>query len=213
MPKVECVERAEMPISNTESICDIFNHWNSKKIIVHKELTSDIVRAIKSRLSKTSKQDILTAIDRYTEILESNYYFSYKWQLINFVAILGGHLDSFLDDGKHWVNYNIQISSVPEIKPMAEYFAPKNIVRKGENVYQECLQYLKSMDYEEYLLTEHWLHFKSEFLKWSNSKCQVCGKGETMLHVHHKTYENRGRETFNDVVILCEKCHSLFHGK
>lgn len=79
--------------------------------------------------------------------------------------------------------------------------------------YEKLIQYFKSMPYEEYLLTEHWRHFRNEALKWADHKCQLCNEEDTTLIVHHKTYENRGRETFNDVIVLCEDCHRLVHEK
>ena len=79
--------------------------------------------------------------------------------------------------------------------------------------YGKLIYYLKSMPYDEYLETEHWKHFRNEALKWAGHKCQLCNKEDTTLVIHHKTYENRGRETFNDVIVLCEDCHKLVHGK
>jgi hypothetical protein len=78
--------------------------------------------------------------------------------------------------------------------------------------YDEILNTLKYMPYEEYLQTDHWLHFRDETLKWAQNKCQLCNDTKN-LHVHHKTYENRGRETFNDVIVLCKDCHRKFHNK
>jgi hypothetical protein len=79
--------------------------------------------------------------------------------------------------------------------------------------YGKLIHYLKSIPYDEYLETEHWKHFRNEALKWAGHKCQLCSKEDTTLVIHHKTYENRGRETFNDVIVLCEDCHKLVHGK
>jgi len=33
------------------------------------------------------------------------------------------------------------------------------------------------------------------------------------LHVHHRTYERVFHETLDDLCVLCEDCHELFHGK
>ena len=70
---------------------------------------------------------------------------------------------------------------------------------------------LKTCDYRKYLKSSHWKHFRSEALKFFNNTCQECGKIDSGLHIHHLTYKNRGRETFNDVVALCEKCHNEKH--
>lgn len=85
-----------------------------------------------------------------------------------------------------------------------------NIVNRAYDIVQDQL---RVMDYKAYLLTDHWSHFRSEALKNAGDKCQVCGCTDKQLHVHHNTYENRGRETFNDVVVLCCDCHKKFHGR
>lgn len=205
--KVTCNPWAKQ-ISKIEAL-EIFKHWNSKKIIEHRELTEELIKIINRRLSKTSREDVMKAIDRYAEILQSDYYFSYKWTLREFTASTKGNLENFLDDGKHWVNYKDQKDLTKKVKDLS--IMP--ICNSEEDIYSKCLHLLKTMKYEDYLQTEHWIHFKNEFLKWAGFKCQVCGETEKSIHVHHKTYENKGRETFNDVAALCEVCHALFHGK
>lgn len=80
-------------------------------------------------------------------------------------------------------------------------------------IHNELLGLYKSMPYDQYLLTEHWQHFKNEAVKNARYECQLCNKQHTLLHVHHKTYENRGRETFLDTIVLCSECHAKFHSK
>ena len=70
---------------------------------------------------------------------------------------------------------------------------------------------MKNMPYKLYLLTRHWQHFRKEALKFYQNKCQTCGK-VTVLDVHHRSYDNIGEETFNDVIVLCHECHGKFHG-
>lgn len=80
-----------------------------------------------------------------------------------------------------------------------------------EGTYEVSQFQLKNMPYINYLQTEHWIHFKTEALKHSQFKCQLCSNKDTELNVHHKNYENRGRETFSDVIVLCKECHGKFH--
>ena len=80
------------------------------------------------------------------------------------------------------------------------------------SLYDQMLKELRTMKYSDYLNTEHWKHFKSEVIRFYGASCQVCSSSDN-LNVHHKTYDNRGRETFNDVVLLCRECHSKIHGK
>lgn len=74
----------------------------------------------------------------------------------------------------------------------------------------ECT--LRSMPYDEYLKTEHWQNVRATALMRADNRCQLCNSPH-QLHVHHRTYENRGRETSQDVIVLCKKCHAKFHNK
>ena len=47
-----------------------------------------------------------------------------------------------------------------------------------ENQYQNVLMQLTIMDYNQYLNTDHWNHFKEQCIIHANNKCQLCN--ETM---------------------------------
>jgi len=83
---------------------NIYSHWNSKKIIIHKLLTKDMEKAIEKVLKKYSENEIVQAIDTYSEILESDFYFNYKWSLMDFMNRKNG-LITFMEDGSNKVNY------------------------------------------------------------------------------------------------------------
>jgi hypothetical protein len=69
-----------------------------------------------------------------------------------------------------------------------------------------------SMEYLEYLQTDHWKKLAAKVKRKAGNKCQVCNaSGE--LHAHHRTYERKGNEAPGDVIALCSDCHKLFHGK
>lgn len=70
--------------------------------------------------------------------------------------------------------------------------------------------YLKSLPYDEYLRTEHWQEVRREALERAGGACQLCNSPHD-LHVHHRTYERRGYEEPEDVIVLCKSCHALFH--
>lgn len=82
----------------------IYSHWNSKKIIVHKKMTSEIIKAIDKALRSYSVNEIIHAIDVYSEILQSDYYFNYKWGLKDFLNRNNG-ISTFMEDGSNNVNY------------------------------------------------------------------------------------------------------------
>lgn len=69
---------------------------------------------------------------------------------------------------------------------------------------------LKTMPYQNYLKTEHWLNFRKGALERASYKCQVCNSG-SQLQVHHRTYRRRGEELPEDVIVLCDSCHDIFH--
>jgi hypothetical protein len=68
-----------------------------------------------------------------------------------------------------------------------------------------------TMPYEEYLKTRKWRRFARKIKKDSGFKCQECGE-QLDLEVHHLTYERRGYEKDEDVIVLCHECHSGRHG-
>lgn len=72
---------------------------------------------------------------------------------------------------------------------------------------------LKSMGfdtYKQYLASEHWRAVKNLYRQSDVLKvCFVCGNKQYELH--HKSYENLGREQLCDLVPLCRKCHQLTH--
>lgn len=76
--------------------------------------------------------------------------------------------------------------------------------------------------YKEYLLSSHWKEFKTRYIK-TNARirnlrkkyhrlvCEFCFEGEQQLEVHHKTYKNMGKESTNDVFLVCRSCHQGSH--
>lgn len=82
----------------------------------------------------------------------------------------------------------------------------------NKNQIKEDINKLKTMPYEKYLQTEHWKATRKKALKKANYKCEVCNSIEE-LNVHHKTYEHRGEEPPEDLIVLCHHCHAKFHDK
>jgi 5-methylcytosine-specific restriction endonuclease McrA len=69
---------------------------------------------------------------------------------------------------------------------------------------------LRSMPYPDYLKTDEWKEVRQEVLRRAKNRCQVCN-ADYSLHVHHRTYENRGDEDVSDLTVLCSDCHDVFH--
>ena len=70
---------------------------------------------------------------------------------------------------------------------------------------------LKSMDYKDYLRTPEWQERRDKALHQANGRCQRCGNYRD-LQVHHKTYERKGEELPQDLIVLCRDCHEKEHG-
>ena len=69
---------------------------------------------------------------------------------------------------------------------------------------------LKSLDgtYKNYLKSPAWKVKRDAVEQRDGGQC-VCGDQAT--EVHHKTYDNIGKEPLSDLVALCEECHERVH--
>lgn len=78
---------------------------------------------------------------------------------------------------------------------------------------------LRRMPYSEYLLTPHWTRVKEAVRLIHGARCQgdQCDgmdsywRDEHLLHVHHRHYRNRGNERYDDLCLLCFRCHEAVH--
>jgi uncharacterized protein YdaU (DUF1376 family) len=108
--KTICLPYAEAYENHTENEnvnvnVIIFEYWNNKNIIKHRELTEDISKAIEKALKSYSEEDIKTYIDRYATVIgDKDYFFNYKWSLKDFLSRKDG-ISAFTDEGSKWVNY------------------------------------------------------------------------------------------------------------
>jgi hypothetical protein len=67
-----------------------------------------------------------------------------------------------------------------------------------------------TLPYNDYLKTEWWQQRRAKALTEGGHKCRICA-ATAALEVHHNTYERLGHERAADLVVLCRKCHQLFH--
>lgn len=75
----------------------------------------------------------------------------------------------------------------------------------------------------DYYKSTHWKQFIKDF--WStHNRCELCGavkwkldkEGHKIISkrrfvVHHKNYKHLWKESEEDVMGLCARCHNLFH--
>ena len=104
----------------------IFDYWNSKKIVVHKNMTQELIKVLDKTLKLYSKEEVGHAIKHYAEMYhDKNYFFKYKWTLIEFLTRSNG-LPEFLENGNKWVNYlnrnnNTKQQSYNSVEELPEY--------------------------------------------------------------------------------------------
>lgn len=66
--------------------------------------------------------------------------------------------------------------------------------------------------YRRYLDSEKWKTIRAQRLAMDNGECVLCG--DPARHVHHRRYPKKwGTETVNDLICLCDKCHTKHHDK
>ena len=76
---------------------------------------------------------------------------------------------------------------------------------------QRRKQYLRTMPYEEYLKTPEWQQKRQEAIRRARGRCQLCNADNNGRYVHHRTYERRGDEWLQDLIVLCRRCHEHYH--
>ena len=68
------------------------------------------------------------------------------------------------------------------------------------------------MDYATYLTTDHWKQVSTAAKARAGHQCALSSFHRGELHVHHRNYLRLFRELPEDLIVLCWRCHSRFHG-
>jgi 5-methylcytosine-specific restriction endonuclease McrA len=71
---------------------------------------------------------------------------------------------------------------------------------------------LRKMPFADYRMQPEWQARRSATLARAGYRCQTCGENDVRLDVHHNSYERYGEENTFDLIVLCDRCHELFHG-
>ena len=109
-------------------------------------------------------------------------------------------------------NYNIKcimLDKEPNPKDYCEYFEPENTKLNTcdlDNLYISFLETCLRISYSDYVNSIYWKLFKERVLSEHNYKCSICGSDKN-VDVHHLK-KNLGRETLNDVIVMCNECLS-----
>jgi hypothetical protein len=72
-------------------------------------------------------------------------------------------------------------------------------------------QKTREQEYAEYISSAKWRRLRDEKIKSTGGLCERCGisKYSVALEVHHLNYKTFKRERFEDLQVLCKKCHEL----
>lgn len=121
----------EKIINPQNSKQEVFDYWNSKKIVNHSSITNNLRIALGLAVKRYPLENIKTAIDHYaTMYKDPNYeYCKYKWTLEKFLDDSKG-VSFFMDDGQKWLSYQNQVRKTPTDKP--KDFDPYEIKRSWE---------------------------------------------------------------------------------
>jgi hypothetical protein len=139
----------------------------------------------------------------------------------NFIWFLleSGILDD--EDYNYYCNIIENINDNPDSKLtnyIKIYYDNENTQKSYDKLFDlmdiELENYISKLSYQIFLRTNYWQIISSYKKLLSGNKCQLCGSKER-LQTHHNDYKNRGSEykNLNDLVVICNKCHSKFHNK
>jgi hypothetical protein len=71
--------------------------------------------------------------------------------------------------------------------------------------------------YAQYLQSPEWKETRTQAIADAGNQCERCDLPRWLaeiaydqdLHVHHKTYKNKGHESPEDLEVLCRRCHEM----
>lgn len=113
--------------TNTENnyIYMVFEYWNSKGIIKHREMNKEMKSRINAKLKKHTKDELIKAIDNYKQVLDDpNSYWTHEWELQDFMK--PNNVTRFVDKAKPLTKYlkNTRNTNRTEFIPMNDRFDP-----------------------------------------------------------------------------------------
>lgn len=91
----------------------------------------------------------------------------------------------------------------------ADVWATVEVVNKGD-----LKDRLTRIGYSDFLSTPYWRATSRRVKQRDRMKCRLCPRTDR-LEVHHPDYSHRGEDHLfmDELITLCNGCHSKFHGK
>ncbi|MDB5053246.1 MAG: hypothetical protein JWM44_1296 [Bacilli bacterium] len=134
-PPGDCLvpqERYSFKDNLKDNIYTVFDHWNFKKIIVHRELNQATKSAINARLQVHDLDSLLEAIDNYHFcLLSEDHYYTYKFILKDFMN--PKNVDRFLSENDPFTNFRNRNSGLITVSNANDRHFEKN-KREAEKI-------------------------------------------------------------------------------
>ncbi|MEF9991165.1 MAG: hypothetical protein RRZ84_01105 [Romboutsia sp.] len=105
----------------------------------------------------------------------------------------------------------IMLDTIPAVDGSCDYFEPeytKLSTTDLDNMYIDFLDTCLRVDFNDYLNSVYWQLFKKNTIHEYNNKCFICSSSSN-LDVYHLR-KNLGRETLDDVIVLCNECSKSY---
>ena len=71
----------------------------------------------------------------------------------------------------------------------------------------------RKINYYTYIESGKWKRKRKKFIKKAKNTCMTCKEKclSQDLRIHHKHYKTLGRESYNDIIVMCWECHNDLH--
>lgn len=100
----------------------IFDLWNSKDIVKHKNITENMVKAYDKISGSYGNSEIVEAIENYNKCLkDDSFYYTHRFTLEKFLKQANG-ISNFVNDGEVYINYLNQVNKVSVDKVIDEKY-------------------------------------------------------------------------------------------
>ena len=111
------------------------------------------------------------------------------------------YIDRYLNPDSKWRD---GVKTFVKINELNNYFIDD----------KDISEYINGMSYQYFLKTPYWKAITEKVRYKSGFKCNLCGSNKK-LNIHHRDYTHHGDELHHmeDLICLCEECHSKFHNK
>lgn len=166
----------------TECGKNVIENWNKTKIL---DKTRDFVcdKCVQKKEYEKEMKRKLDDLDDEKQTIENTKYY----------------IENYLNPDKSWKEGMKQWEKWKEI-------------RWADVEHEIIANYIKGMNYHDFLKTPYWKAVSGQVKKNNDYKCQLCGKQGT-LNVHHSDYSIHGYEVqkINKLLCLCSDCHNNFH--